>query len=147
MKATLYKIVEKTHGLILKFGHTSKNMAMQANEYIDSQIDERYENLKTGKPREDRKKMEQVQFLSILIFLLAVAILVAVPVVGIFSTIKSSVIRHTLKSPDEMVTGMVNQQEYNPAEQMLSGLYIPDVSAGDYLQDGNTGYQRITIIE
>ena len=67
----------------------------------------------------------------------------AVPVVGLFSTIKNSVIRHTIKSPDELATGMVNQ-EYNPAEQMLSGLYIPDV-AGSYLQDGVT--QRITIEE
>lgn len=56
MKATLNKMVEKTHGLILRFGHTSKNMAVQVDEYIGSQIDERYENLKTGKPREDRKK-------------------------------------------------------------------------------------------
>ena len=46
MKATLNKMVEKTHGLILRFGHTSKNMAVQVDEYIGSQIDERYENLK-----------------------------------------------------------------------------------------------------
>lgn len=131
MKAALNKMVEKTQGLILKFGHTSKNMAVQVDEYIDSQIDEKYENLKTGKPREDRKKREQVRFLSSSVFLLAVTILVAVPVVGIFSTIKNSVIRHTIKSLDELATGMINQ-EYNPDEQMPSGLYIPDV-AKDYL--------------
>ena len=85
-----------------------------------------------------------LRFLYSLVFLLAVTILVAVPVVGLFSTIKNSVIRHTIKSPDELATGMVNQ-EYNPAEQMLSGLYIPDVNAGDYLQDGVT--QRIIIEE
>lgn len=39
MKATLNKMVEKTHGLILRFGHTSKNMAVQVDEYIGSQID------------------------------------------------------------------------------------------------------------
>ena len=87
-----------------------------------------------------------VRFLSSIVFLLAVTVLVAVPVVGLFSTIKNSVIRHTIKSPDELATGMANQ-EYNPDEQMLSDLYMPDVTAGDDLQDGNTGYQRITIIE
>lgn len=143
MKAALNKMVEKTQGLILKFGHTSKNMAVQVDEYIDSQIDEKYENLKTGKPREDRKKREQVRFLSSLVFLLAVTILVAVPVVGIFSKIKNSVIRHTIKSLDELATGMINQ-EYNPDEQMPSGLYIPDV-AKDYLQDGETEQQDITV--
>lgn len=146
MKAALNKMVEKTHGLILRFGHTSKNMAVQVDEYIGSQIDERYENLITGKPREDRKKRELVRFLSSIVFLLAVTVLVAVPVVGLFSTIKNSVIRHTIKSPDELAMGMANQ-EYNPDEQMLSDLYMPDVTAGDDLQDGNTGYQRITIIE
>ena len=44
MKAALNKMVEKTHGLILRFGHTSKNMAVQVDEYIGSQIDERYDN-------------------------------------------------------------------------------------------------------
>lgn len=143
MKAALNKMVEKTHGLILRFGHTSKNMAVQVDEYIGSQIDERYENLRTGKPREDRKKREQVRFLSSLVFLLAVTILLAVPVVGIFSTIKNSVIRHTIKSPDELATGMINQ-EYNPEEQPISGLYIPDV-AGSYLQNVGAEQQDITV--
>lgn len=144
MKAAVNKLVEKTHGFILMFSHTSKNMVVQANEYIDSQIDERYENLQTGKPREDRKKRERVRFLSSLVFLLAVTVLVAVPIIGIFSTIKSSVIKYTIKSPDELATGMVNQQEYNPDEKMLSGLYMPDVTAGDDLQDV-VEYQDITV--
>lgn len=127
MKFRLSVIAEKIKGIFLLFCRSSKNMVLQMDEYIDDQIEERYGNMITGKPREDRKAREKVKFLSGMIFMVCIVLLLAVPFFRITAIAKSKIIEGTIKSPDEMLYNLSdNSTENYPEVEMLSGVYIPE---------------------
>ena len=124
MKRTINGIAQKIEGTGRYFCQSSKKMAQQINNYIDEQIDERYENMKTGKPREDRRTREKLRFFSGIVFIGCIALLVAVPIGGIVSAAKDQIIELTIKSPDELLSNLSNDYTENyPEIQVISDDY------------------------
>ena len=62
MKRIIKNIAQKMKGTSWYFCQLSKKMVLQINKYIDEQINEIYESIKTGKPKQDRKTKAKLRF-------------------------------------------------------------------------------------
>lgn len=127
MRHTTNGIAKKIKGKSLLFCKSFKNMALQINEYVDGQIDERYENMKTGKPREDRKTREKIKFLSGIVFIICIALLTAVPMGSFVAAAKGYIVEATIKNPDELLSDLSNNYTENyPEIQVVSDEYTTE---------------------
>ena len=146
MKNAVNQIVNGVRSFFASISHSSIQMGRQIETYVDEQIDERYENMKTGKPREDRKTRERVKFKAGIVFILCLMIILAVPVTFIFSALKGRLVEFTIKSPNEIMMNLEDKAEIYPEIEEISGSYIPDAAAekvGAYWQAGGNGTNDI----
>lgn len=146
MKNAVNQIVNGVRSFFASISHSSIQMGRQIETYVDEQIDERYENMKTGKPREDRKTRERVKFKAGIVFILCLMIILAVPVTFIFSALKGKLVEFTIKSPNEIMMNLEDKAEIYPEIEEISGSYIPDAAAekvGAYWQAGGNGTNDI----
>ena len=146
MKNAVNQIVNGVRSFFASISHSSVQMGRQIETYVDEQIDERYENMKTGKPREDRKTRERVKFKAGIVFILCLLIILAVPVTFIFSALKGKLVEFTIKSPNEIMMNLEDKAEIYPEIEVISGSYIPDAAAekvGAYWQAGGNGTNDI----
>ena len=148
MKNAVNQIVNGVRSFFASISHSSVQMGRQIETYVDEQIDERYENMKTGKPREDRKTRERVKFKAGIVFILCLLIILAVPVTFIFSALKGKLVEFTIKSPNEIMMNLEDKAEIYPEIEEISGSYIPDAAAekvGAYWQAGGDGINTILL--
>ena len=82
------KIVNTIVNAVGKFFSTIFGSSKMMVNQIDQFVDEKYENMKTGKPREDRKKREKVKFFTGVVFILCLVLILAIPVSFMFSKVK-----------------------------------------------------------
>lgn len=146
MKNAVNQIVNGVRSFFASISHSSIQMGRQIETYVDEQIDERYENMKTGKPREDRKTRERVKFKAGIVFILCLMIILAVPVTFIFSALKGKLVEFTIKSPNEIMMNLEDKAEIYPEIEEISGSYIPAAAAekvGAYWQAGGNGTNDI----
>ena len=128
------KIVNRIVNAVGKFFSTifgsSKMMVNQIDQFVDEKIDEKYENMKTGKPREDRKNREKVKFFTGVVFILCLVLILAIPVSFMFSKVKRLLVEASIKTPDEITMQLGDHAEENyPDIDKVSGVYINDSSA------------------
>ena len=148
MKNAVNQIVNGVRSFFASISHSSVQMGRQIETYVDEQVDERYENMKTGKPREDRKTRERVKFKAGIVFILCLLIILAVPVTFIFSALKGKLVEFTIKSPNEIMMNLEDKAEIYPEIEVISGSYIPDAAAekvGAYWQAGGNGTNDILL--
>ena len=148
MKNAVNQIVNGIRNFFASIGHSSIQMGRQIESYVDEQIDERYKNMKTGKPREDRKTRERVKLKAGIVFILCLMIILAIPMAFIFSAVKGKLIEFSIKSPNEIMMNLDNKAEIYPDIKVISGSYIPDAAAekvGAYWQAGGDGINTILL--
>lgn len=148
MKNAVNQIVNGVRNFFASISHSSIQMGRQIESYVDEQIDERYKNMKTGKPREDRKTRERVKLKAGIVFILCLLIILAIPMTFIFSAVKGKLIEFSIKSPNEIMMNLEDKAEIYPDIEVISGSYIPDAAAekvGAYWQAGGDGTNTILI--
>ena len=116
MKRIINNIAQKMKGTSWYFCQLSKKMVLQINKYIDEQINESYESIKTGKPKQDRKTKAKLRFFSGIVFIGCVVLLVGMPVGSLVSALKDRIIESTIKSPDELLLNLSNNYIENYPE-------------------------------
>lgn len=148
MKNAVSNIVNGVRHFFASIGQSSTNMGKQIGNYVDEQIDEKYESLKTGKPREDRKAREKLKFKAGIVFILCLVIILAIPVTFIFSAIKGKLVEFSIKSPNEIMMDLDDKAEIYPEIETISGAYTTDAAAepvGAYWQAGGNGTNTIIL--
>lgn len=148
MKKALDRIVKKIHDFFASDDQPFKKIVMQINQYLNEQIDELFENMKTGKPREDRKTRERVKVCTGVIFILCGAIIIAFPLTYIISVFTGKLTELSVKSPNEIIMDLDDRVENYPEVEMIPGIYTPDTAAenvGAYWQAGGYGTNLIIL--
>lgn len=130
MKKIVNTIVNAVGKVFSTIFGSSKMMVNQIDQFVDEKIDEKYENMKTGKPREDRKNREKVKFFTGVVFILCLVLILAIPVSFMFSKVKRLLVEASIKTPDEITMQLGDHAEENyPDIDKVSGVYINDSSA------------------
>lgn len=104
-----------------------KTMVKEIDKTIDEKIEKKYEDLKTGVLQEDIKKRNKVRFYTGVIFILCLVIIVMIPITFVFAKVKQFVIETSIKSPNEIVLRLQDENIENYPEV--------DESADDYIID------------
>lgn len=114
MKYTINSVAQKIKRNV--FCQSSKKMVFQINNYIDEQINEHYESMKTGIPGQDRKTRLKLCFFSSIVFIGSMALLIVMPIGSLVSVAKDQIIEWTIKSPDELLLNLSNDYIENYPE-------------------------------
>lgn len=130
MKKRVNTIVNAVGKLFSTLFGTFKMMVNQIVQFVDEKITEKYENMKTGNPRKDRKNREKVKFFSGVVFVLCLVFILAIPISYMFFKVKRLLVEASIKTPDEISMQLGDHAEENyPEIDKLSGVYINDASA------------------
>lgn len=107
-----------------------KTMVKEIDKTIDEKIEKKYEDLKTGVLQEDIKKRNKVRFYTGVIFILCLVIIVMIPITFVFAKVKQFVIETSIKSPNEIVLRLQNENiEDYPDVDESTGDYIVNPTA------------------
>lgn len=104
-----------------------KTMVKEIDKTIDEKIEKKYEDLKTGVLQEDIKKRNKVRFYTGVIFILCLVIIVMIPITFVFAKVKQFVIETSIKSPNEIVLRLQDENIENYPEV--------DESTDDYIMN------------
>lgn len=119
---------------------TPKDIAIQVDQYVDKKIDKAYDAIKI-------EKRPKVKFFTGLIIMVCLVIILLVPITYTFTKLKTKLIEHSIKSPDQIMRDLdgctANFQNY-PEIDVVNSAYIDNQTENiGYLWQYNSGINHI----
>ena len=126
MQNAMNQMANSIRNFFVLIGNSFMKMGKQIENYVDEQIEERYQNMRTGKFGEDEKIRAGIKLKAGIVFIFCLIVILTITVTFIFSLAKDKLDEITIKSPNEIMMNLDDKAEMYPVVEVAAGFYIPE---------------------